>query len=136
MNIVLDTNCLLMSLSPRSPYRGVWQAFLCGKYTLCVSNEIIEEYAEVMARNISRNVSEAIIYAILTRSNVLRVDPHFSFGLISIDVDDNKFVDCAIVSNARCIVTEDKHFNVLKTIPFPRIDVMGIDSFMNLLAKK
>lgn len=136
MNIVLDTNCLLMSLSPRSPYRSVWQAFLCGKYTLCISNEIIEEYAEVMARNISRNVSEAIIYAILTRSNVLRVDPHFSFGLISIDVDDNKFVDCAIVSNARCIVTEDKHFNVLKTIPFPRIDVMGIDSFMNLLAKK
>lgn len=135
MNIVLDTNCLIMSISPRSPYRCVWQAFLCGDYTLCISNEIIEEYAEVIARNISSRVSEAIIYAILTRPNVLRVDPHFSFGLITADADDNKFVDCAIVSNARCIVTADKHFNALKTIPFPQIDIMDIDGFMEMLGK-
>lgn len=107
----------------------------CGDYTLCISNEIIEEYAEVIARNISSRVSEAIIYAILTRPNVLRVDPHFSFGLITADADDNKFVDCAIVSNARCIVTADKHFNALKTIPFPQIDIMDIDGFMEMLGK-
>lgn len=124
-----------MSISPRSPYRNVWQSFLCGDYTLCISNEIIEEYAEVMARNISLRVSEAIVYAILTRPNVLRVDPHYSFGLITADTDDNKFVDCAIVANARCIVSEDKHFNVLKTIPFPKIDVIGINDFMDILGK-
>ena len=135
MNIVLDTNSLIMSISPRSPYRNVWQSFLCGDYTLCILNEIIEEYAEVMARNISPRVSEAIVYAILTRPNVLRVDPHYSFGLITADTDDNKFVDCAIVANARCIVSEDKHFNVLKTIPFPKIDVIGINDFMDILGK-
>lgn len=99
------------------------------RYNLCVSNEIIEEYAEVLARNISPRVSEAIVYAILTRSNVIRKDPHFSFGLIAADKDDNKFADCAIASNAKCIVTEDKHFNVLKSIPFPKVDVIGIDEF-------
>ncbi len=108
MNIVLDTNSLIMSIAPRSPYRNVWQAFLRGDYNLCVSNEIIEEYAEVLARNISPRVSEAIVYAILTRSNVIRKDPHFSFGLIAADKDDNKFADCAIAANAKCIVTEDK----------------------------
>ena len=43
MNIVLDTNSLIMSIAPRSPYRKVWNAFLRGDYNLCVSNEIIED---------------------------------------------------------------------------------------------
>lgn len=129
MNIVLDTNSLIMSIAPKSPYRSVWQAFLRGEYNLCISNEIMEEYAEVLARNISPRVSEAIVYAILTRPNVIRKDPHYSFGLIEADKDDNKFVDCAIAANAKCIVTEDNHFNILKTIPFPKVEVIGIDDF-------
>ena len=129
MNIVLDTNSLIMSIAPKSPYRSIWNAFLRGDYNLCVSNEIIEEYTEVLARNISPSVSEAIVYAILTRPNVIRKNPHFSFGLIEADKDDNKFVDCAIAASAKCIVTEDKHFAVLKSIPFPKVEVVGIDDF-------
>ena len=66
----------------------------------------------------------------------MRVDPHYSFGLITADFDDNKFVDCAIVANARCIVTEDKHFNVLKTIQFPKVEVVNIDEFKKYLVRK
>ena len=135
MNIVLDTNSLIMSIAPKSPYRSVWQAFLRGDYNLCISNEIMEEYAEVLARNISPRVSEAIVYAILTRPNVIRKDPHYSFGLIEADKDDNKFVDCAIAANAKCIVTEDNHFNVLKSIPFPKVEVIGIDDFKKYLKR-
>ncbi len=135
MNIVLDTNSLIMSIAPKSPYRKIWDAFLKGDYQLCVSNEIIEEYAEVLARNISPQVSEAIVYAILTRPNVIRNNPHFSFGLIETDRDDNKFVDCAIACNAKCIVTEDKHFQALKSIPFPKVEVVGIDEFKMYLTK-
>lgn len=135
MNIVLDTNSLIMSIASKSPYRSVWQAFLGGDYNLCISNEIMEEYAEVLARIISPRVSEAIVYAILTRPNVIRKDPHYSFGLIEADKDDNKFVDCAIAANAKCIVTEDNHFNVLKTIPFPKVEVIGIDEFKQYLKR-
>ncbi len=135
MNIVLDTNSLIMSIAPKSPYREVWDAFLKGDYNLCVSNDIIEEYSEVLARNISPRVSEAIVYAILTRPNVIRKDPHFSFGLIEADKDDNKFVDCAVAANAKCIVTEDNHFKILKSIPFPKVDVIGIDDFKMMLRR-
>lgn len=134
MNVVLDTNCLIMSISPKSPYREVWNAFLRGDYNLCVSNEIIEEYSEVLARNLSVSVSEAIVYAILTRPNIVRKDPHFSFGLIDVDKDDNKFVDCAVAANAKYIVTEDSHFGVLKSIPFPKVEVVGIDEFKKHLS--
>ena len=135
MNIVLDTNSLIMSIAPRSPYRKVWNAFLRGDYNLCVSNEIIEEYSEVLSRNISPQVSEAIVYAILTRPNVIRKDPHYTFALIEADKDDNKFVDCAIAANAKCIVTEYKHFKVLENIPFPKVEVIGIEDFKCYLDK-
>lgn len=51
-NIVLDTNVLIMSISARSPYFAIWKSFLRGDYTLCVSNEIIEEYAEAGSKEI------------------------------------------------------------------------------------
>ena len=41
----------------------------------------------------------------------------------------NKFVDCAIVANADFIVSEDSHFNVLKSIPFPRVIVKRLQIF-------
>jgi predicted nucleic acid-binding protein len=53
--------------------------------------------------------------------------------LIKVDVDDNKFVDCAIAANSNAIVTEDKHFNTLKDIPFPVVQVIGIASFKEII---
>ena len=53
----------------------------------------------------------------IARSPYTRMfDPHFRFGLIEQDPDDNKFVDCAIVAGAEYIVSEDAHFRVLETI--------------------
>lgn len=40
MKIVLDTNCLIMSIAPKSPYRPIWDTFLRGDYSLCGSNEM------------------------------------------------------------------------------------------------
>ena len=37
--IVLDTNCLLMSLPKISPYRIIWDEFLEGKLVLCVTSD-------------------------------------------------------------------------------------------------
>ncbi len=133
LNIVLDTNSLIMAISSKSLYYKAWQAFLRGEYTLCITNEIIEEYLEVITRNINEHVANAIVYAILTRPNVRKLDPHYHFELIQSDVDDNKFVDCAIAANARYIVTEDHHFAVLRQIAFPSVDVIGIDEFVSQL---
>ncbi|MCQ2351080.1 MAG: putative toxin-antitoxin system toxin component, PIN family [Paludibacteraceae bacterium] len=128
-DIVLDTNCLLMAISSKNEYHKVWMSFVEGDYVLCVSNEILEEYQEVIARNISPELSDAIIMTITTSTNVKYCDPHFRFNLITIDPDDNKFVDCAIFANASYIVSEDHHFDILKSIPFPKVSVIGIDEF-------
>lgn len=133
MNVVLDTNCLIMAISAQNKNYQVWQDFLDGKYFLCVTNEIMEEYAEVLSRNISPTVAEYIVSAILNRKNVLLKTPFFAFHLIESDPDDNKFVDCAIVANAKYIVTHDHHFNVLKQIDFPKVDVITLNQFLQEL---
>ena len=135
MNIVLDTNCLIIAISRQSEYHQVWQDFLAGKYTLCITNEIIEEYSEVLSRNISPLVSELFISAILNRKNVKRISPSFSFHLIEADVDDNKFVDCAFTAGASCIVSNDAHFKILNEVEFPRIFVLNIKDFVELLLR-
>ena len=135
-NIVIDTNSLIISISSRSGYHKIWQSFLAGDYTLCISNEILEEYAEVIGRNINVNAARYIIFAIMERNNVRQIVPTYKWNLIVADPDDNKFVDCAIATNARFIVTEDHHFNVLKEIPFPSVPVVSIDEFLKELESK
>lgn len=127
--IVLDTNCLLQSLSRRSPYYRVWEDFVMGKYSLCITTEILEEYEEIIASHMSPIAAKLTIGIILRAVNVKRVDAQFRFQLISEYADDNKFVDCAIVANADYIVSDDKHFKVLNTIPFPHVDVMKLSDF-------
>ena len=132
-HVVLDTNCLLQSLSARSPYYRVWEDFVLGKYVLCVSNEILEEYEEIIASHMSPLAARIAIEAILRANNVLKVDAQFRFGLITADVDDNKFGDCAIVANADYIVSEDRHFDILKTISFPKVEVKRLKDFVEEL---
>ena len=68
------------NFSEESLAHKVWQSFLNGTdYTLCISNEIVEEYLEVMTRNINKYVAETIIYTILTRENVKKFTPHYRF---------------------------------------------------------
>ncbi|MBO4431000.1 MAG: putative toxin-antitoxin system toxin component, PIN family [Bacteroidaceae bacterium] len=127
--VVLDTNCLLQSLSQRSQYYKVWEDFVMGKYVLCVSNEILEEYEEIISSHMSSMAARLAVETILRANNVVRVDAQFRFNLITADIDDNKFVDCAIIANADYIVSEDSHFNVLKSIPFPRVEVKRLREF-------
>ena len=64
---------------------------------------------------------------------LLRFDPHYNWILIQDDLDDNKFTDCAVASSAQYLVTNDKHFNALKTITFPPINVVSADDFLTIL---
>ena len=133
MNIVLDTNCLLMALSRRSPYYPIWRDFVDGKYTLCISNEILTEYEEILTQKVGPEIATNVISAILDLPNTRLVQVHYHLRLITVDPDDDKFVDCAFKTNARYIVTEDGHFDVLKHTVFPLIDVIGIDEFIKVL---
>ena len=131
--IVLDTNCLLMTLPSKSRYHRIWTDILDGQIELCVSTEILNEYEEILSQHSSSELAQSVIQALLNRPNVIKVTPTFFFNLIVADPDDNKFVDCAICGTAELIVTNDAHFNVLKAIEFPVVDVKNIQEFVEEL---
>lgn len=131
--IVLDTNCLVASLARQSEYYPVWANFQAGKYTLCVTNDILEEYQEIIERKTSAIVARNVIDLLLKSKNVEFVTPHFKLGLIEADHDDDKFVDCAFACNATYIVSDDSHFDVLKKIDFPQLLVLKLQEFLGLL---
>ena len=131
--IVLDTNCLLVSISKYGDAYPVWRGFLEGRYTLCVSTEILDEYEEIIARMTTPDIARNIIDAILKRKNVERVSPYFHWNLITSDPDDNKFVDCAFAAGATYIVSDDSHFDVLREIPFPKLLVLKLREFVEAL---
>ncbi len=95
--------------------------------------EILEEYSEILSLKIGERIANNIVELIINRSNVEFVNPTYRFGLIQTDVDDNKFVDCAIVAGAMCIVSNDSHFKELALIPFPKVTVFNIIEFMMVL---
>lgn len=130
---MLDTNCLISSLSKKGQYYPVWKGLQTGQYILCVSTEILEEYAEVIAQKMSAQVASSVIHLLLESSNVELINPYFSLHLIDADQDDNKFVDCAFAANATFIVSNDKHFDVLKVISFPQLIVLKLKDFLGLL---
>ena len=128
--VVIYTNCLLQIIAHKSPYRPIWDALLAGQFDLCVSNEILEEYQEVLAQQITPTIAENIVLLILNMKNTRLVDPHFRLGLITADPDDNKFVDCAFAGGADYLVSEDSHFKVLRATPFPLLNLVTLDEFL------
>ena len=131
--IVLDTNCLLQILGARSRYHFLFTEFLAGRYTLCVSTEILFEYEEILRQKASPVAADLFLKVIARSRNVVRKDPYFRLGLVRQDEDDNKFVDCAFVTQADYIVTDDSHFDDAANSPFPLFRVMGLDAFADTM---
>ena len=133
MKVVLDTNVILSSISPYSPYRPIFDHFEAGTYQLGLTTEILLEYEEKIQSNFSPFLAELIVGAMTLKNNVSFVEVFFQWKLIYHDLDDNKFVDCALAFGADYLVTNDRHFRVLKNISFPSLTVLRMEEFMEIL---
>ena len=132
--IVLDTNSLIQSIPSRSKFHKIWRSFLDGTNELCVSSEILVEYEEILQRLTDANTAKDVIELIINNPYTRFITPYYHFNLITADLDDNKFVDCAISANAKYIVTEDRHFDVLKRCDFPKVDIIKLEAFLSTLS--
>jgi len=133
MNVLIDTNVLLVSLSSRSPLYEIFNALIKGDFNLIISTEIIFEYEEQIRLRYNDTIISEFLLILHESPNVLHFESYFKWNLISKDADDNKFVDCAVASAADLIVTSDKHFDILKSIPFPLVNVINPFEFLEIL---
>lgn len=133
MRLVLDTNSLIQCVSRRSRYHDLWLSFADGRNHLCVTTEILNEYVEILQRETNETFASLVLEVILNNPHTLFIHTFYQFNLISADPDDNKFVDCAVAAQAKYIVTEDHHYDVLRDVEFPQVDIIGLDEAMKIV---
>ena len=107
--IVIDTNVIISSLIQKSyPYTIVNELFIDDKIEMCVSEELMAEYYDVLKREkFSRfhdffTRAEILLVEIETKATVFK--PRIKLNLIS-DSDDNMILELADECNADFVIT-------------------------------
>ena len=135
MIIVVDTNVLLVSISSRSKYHWLYRFILDKKVQVAFTHDILIEYEEQISIHWHHDIAVNTVRSLTELSTSLFTKVYYNLRLITVDEDDNKFVDCAFAANADFIVTNDHHFNILKNVDFPSIPILNINEFRDLLEK-
>jgi len=135
LKVVVDTNVFISSFFGGIP-RQIIHCWKKGKITLCFSQEIIEEYIEVLNR-----------LGLKDKNEIQKLTKLFSEGYNSIftaktpdlkvvedDPDDNKFIECAVALDCKVIISGDKHLkNIRKYID---IDIISPKEFIKVWIQK
>jgi putative PIN family toxin of toxin-antitoxin system len=118
MIVCIDTNVLSGMFGRAAPWLKLRHGLLERRFIWALATEILVEYGEIVAREMSSRAVERLIRFIefvgQTRGVIRHVSPSFRFHLITSDADDDKFADCAIAAGADLIITEDHHFDLMR----------------------
>jgi putative PIN family toxin of toxin-antitoxin system len=133
ISVVIDTNVFVSCISRKSVNHLVYKDLTQGYYDLHITNDILLEYEEKISAKYDIETAELFLTALHELPNVFKEEVFFYWNLITEDADDNKFVDCAIISNVDYLVTNDKHFNGLKKLSYPRVNIITVEEFVDVL---
>ncbi|MEM6319479.1 MAG: putative toxin-antitoxin system toxin component, PIN family [Bacteroidota bacterium] len=131
----MDTNIIVNAIYPGSKNYWIRKALEFQQIELCITTDILDEYAEIIERFFDGETADLFLSALEILPNIIYIQKYFFWQLIPEDPDDDKFVDCAIASGAVYLVTNDRHFNKLKKLPFPKINVLNEDEFKSAFEK-
>jgi uncharacterized protein len=106
MRVVLDTNILVSACwKPSGLEAHVVDLAITGKITACVSAEIMAEYRDVLSRpklaSVNGRASEILVSLERAAVSVETTDR----VKVSIDDDDNRFLECAEAAGAEYLIT-------------------------------
>jgi putative PIN family toxin of toxin-antitoxin system len=109
MRVILDTNVILSAIFFGGIPGRILEAYRDGEITLVLSPEILEEYRETAARLAKKfDVEyEALLEWIAIHSEMEQ--PAQLLSPVCADPDDDKFIACALVSDAKIICSGDRH---------------------------
>ncbi|MBU1523761.1 MAG: putative toxin-antitoxin system toxin component, PIN family, partial [Candidatus Omnitrophica bacterium] len=127
---VVDTNVIISSLWGKNPGKIIelWDK---DKILLIVSQEILDEYFEVLDRfELSEEDIEELTLLFSNSRKTLLVKPKSKQTVIKRDPKDNKFLECALEGEAAFIISGDKDLNELGN--FRGIEIVTPKKFLDL----
>ena len=129
IRVVVDTNVLVSALiSPRGNEALLVLAINDGLVRTCYSSEILDEYAEVLARpkfGFPADIIAELIDTLRRNGDLIRVKLSIP---LSPDPGDDKFLACALAAKADFVATGNK-----RDFPEPRIEPTKVVSTAELL---
>jgi len=134
VRVVIDTNVFISSFFGGIP-KEIINLWKNGKLILCLSQNIVEEYIEVLNR-----------LGLKDKKEIQKLTKLFAEGYNSIftakiprikvvkdDQDDDKFLECAIALDSKIIISGDKHLKEIKK--YIDIEIVSPRKFIDLYDK-
>ena len=134
MRIVLDTHVFISGIFFSGPPSQILKAWKDTKIQIVLSKAILIEYQRI-GNALSSKYFEIDILPIIDLLTIYGevVETKDISVSISVDPDDNKFIECAIASNCKLIVSGDKH--LLNVSGFQGIEVLKPRKFIDIHLK-
>ena len=129
MRIVLDTNVFISGIFFSGAPSQILKKWGNQNFQIVLSQDILDEYQRV-AQELSSKYPSVDILPIIEMVTIYGqfVDTQVIDITVCEDPDDNKFIECAIVSNCKIIVSGDKH--LLKLAGYKGIAVLNPRDFV------
>lgn len=137
MRVVVDTNVFVSSFfNPKGAPRGIIDLWKKGQLILCVTEEILEEYIEVLARlGLSGEPElEELLEMFKRKESIIFTKSTQKLHVVEADPDDNKFIECAAEIRVSCIISGDKHLTKIKK--YRDIKIIPPMDFINLFFRE
>lgn len=129
--VVIDTNVFISSFFGGIP-RKIINQWKEGHIILCLSQEIVEEYLEVLNRLGLKDKNEirklTKLFAEGYNSIFTATTP--ALFVVEEDPDDNKFIECAVALDCKIIVSGDKHLKNIKR--YIDIEILSPKQFIGM----
>ena len=130
MKIVLDTNVFISGIFFGGPPSQILQSWRKSQIKIVLTEQILEEYQRV-SEELSAKYPSINIEPIIELFTIFGefVETKGITETICEDPDDNKFIECAIASQSKLIVSGDKH--LLKISGYKKIEVLKPRDFID-----
>jgi putative PIN family toxin of toxin-antitoxin system len=134
MKIILDTNVFISGIFFSGPPSQILKAWQNSRLQIVLSQEILNEYQRVAESLVGKfpKIDILPIIELMTIHGQLIDAEGFDVSVCD-DPDDNKFMECAIASNSKIIISGDKH--LLKVSGYQGIKVLKPREFVDSYLK-
>jgi predicted nucleic acid-binding protein len=86
-----------------------------------------------MLEHAAPGAAEIVLEIFVESPDIVLQQVYYSWNAIDLDPDDNKFFDIAVAANVDYLVTNDRHFDKVKNLPFPKLNIIDADSFLTII---